>query len=48
MDIDNQCNKHNAKIKLQTRCYTSQILLLISKYVVRINYSYDIITKIDN
>ena len=27
MDIGNQCNKHNAKIELQTRCYTSPILL---------------------
>jgi len=32
MDIGNQCNKHNAKIELQTRFYTSQMLLLISTY----------------
>jgi len=41
MDIGNQCNKHNAKIELQTRFYTSQMLLLISTY-------YDIITRIEN
>lgn len=31
MDIGNQCNKHNAKIELQTRFYTSQMLLLIKR-----------------
>ena len=44
MDIGNQCNKHNAKIELQTRCYTSPILLLISKS----GYSYDLKTGIRN